>query len=103
MRRTRMQSVMKGAARLLDIGSTQNRRRIKKTVAEEVREVLINSNRMVFSVLYMNINKNIEEFQNTKTGSGAGKRLKAIESRIAGIEKKIKKYKEEAACQMERF
>jgi len=94
MRKTRVQAVMKGAARLLDIGCTQNRRRVKKTVKGEAFEVIGKANRTVSAVLSANFYSQIKKMPDRKEKqAGEHARLKAIESRTAELQRKIGKYK----------
>jgi hypothetical protein len=94
MNRNRLGFMLKGTARLLDIGSSINRKTNDKTIAEEAREIIAHANYIVSSVLFLNINGQIKKHHITNEDGKqktVTEKLNTIREGVANMEKKIER------------
>jgi len=86
----RKRQLLKGASRLLDIGSTINRSRQRKSVQEEAREIISRANYTVKSIVYTNVFSEIKEQLSRRQD---GVTVKEIEDSLAKVQKEVEEVK----------
>lgn len=94
MNRNKLAFMLKGSARLLDIGSSINKKNNNKTISEEAYETIAQANHIVSSILFANICKQIERQKTSKNiRRPVERQLKLIEDRVAELRKKVERVK----------